>query len=93
VSRLDGSRAVATSRRAANESILTADCRKLREIWIGNKGGFLYHPRPAPSIMSHRVRALNRFQMPYETAWDLGALLIFDKIKPPLGGDFIWNLA
>ena len=29
---------------AANESVLMADCHKLRETWIGNKGGFLYRP-------------------------------------------------
>jgi hypothetical protein len=44
VSRLNRGRPVATSRRAANESVLMDDCRKLRETWIGNKGGFIYHP-------------------------------------------------
>ena len=42
---------------------------------------------PAAGQVSHR------FQMPDETAWDFGAILIFDKIKPALGGQFIWNLA
>lgn len=42
---------------------------------------------PAIRQVSHRS------QMPDETAWDLGAILIFDKIKPALGGQFIWNLA
>lgn len=42
---------------------------------------------PATRQVSHR------FQMPNETAWDLGAILIFDNIEPAFGGQFIWNLA